>query len=55
MATTNVMEDAYAIIIEGLDSQQFDAVVLDSYPALRPNGRGRGSDGRVARSASVHG
>ena len=34
LAVTNVMEDAYEIIIEGLDSQEFDAVVLDSYPAL---------------------
>jgi recombination protein RecA len=36
LAYTNVMEDAYGIIIEGLDSQLFDAIVLDSYPALVP-------------------
>ena len=36
LASTNVMEDAYSIIIEGLDSQQFDSIVLDSYPALTP-------------------
>lgn len=37
VAMTNAMEDAYEIIIEGIDSQQFDAVVLDSYPALVPS------------------
>jgi recombination protein RecA len=36
LALTNTMEDAYTIIIEALDSQAFDAVVLDSYPALTP-------------------
>jgi recombination protein RecA len=34
LAVTNIMEEAYEIIIDGLDSQQFDAIVLDSYPAL---------------------
>jgi recombination protein RecA len=28
------MEDAYTIMVKGLDSQAFDAIVLDSYPAL---------------------
>ncbi len=36
IAGTNVMEDAYTIMIEGLDSKEFDALVLDSYPALTP-------------------
>ena len=36
LAVTNAMEDAYTIIIEALDSQSFDAIVLDSYPALQP-------------------
>jgi recombination protein RecA len=36
LATTNVMEEAYEIIRWGLDSQKFDAIVLDSYPALVP-------------------
>ena len=36
LAATNVMEDAYSIIIEGLESQAVDAIVLDSYPALVP-------------------
>jgi recombination protein RecA len=36
LAATNVMEEAYTIMVEGLDSQLFDAVVLDSYPALVP-------------------
>jgi recombination protein RecA len=37
LATTNVMEDAYQIIVDALDSQAFDAVVVDSYPALIPS------------------
>jgi len=36
LAATNVMEEAYTIMVEALDSQLFDAVVLDSYPALVP-------------------
>jgi recombination protein RecA len=36
LAATNVMEEAYEIIIDGLDSKLFDAIVLDSYPALVP-------------------
>jgi len=36
LAETNIMEDAYGIMIEGLDSKAFDAIVLDSYPALVP-------------------
>jgi len=36
LAETNLMEDAYDIMIEGLDSKLFDAIVLDSYPALVP-------------------
>jgi recombination protein RecA len=36
LAKTNVMEDAYQIVIEALDSQAFDAIIIDSYPALIP-------------------
>ena len=36
LAVTNAMDDAYSIMVEGLDSQELDAVVLDSYPALQP-------------------
>lgn len=42
LAQTNIMEDAYTIMLKGLDSQAFDAVVLDSYPALTPSGEGEG-------------
>lgn len=34
LAETNVMEDAYAILLDALEKQSVDAVVLDSYPAL---------------------
>ena len=34
LAVTNVMEDAYSIMVEALDAQTVDAIVLDSYPAL---------------------
>ena len=34
LAETNIMEDAYAIMIKALDKQTVDAIVLDSYPAL---------------------
>jgi recombination protein RecA len=37
LATTNVMEDAYQIVIDALDSQAFDAIIIDSYPALIPS------------------
>ena len=43
LAQTNVMEDAYTILIDALDSQTFDAVVLDSYPALVPSMEGEGA------------
>ena len=36
LAVTNLMEEAYSIVVEALDSQTFDAVVIDSYPALQP-------------------
>lgn len=36
IATTNVMEDAYQIIVEALDARAMDAVVIDSLPALVP-------------------
>jgi recombination protein RecA len=42
LAQTNVMEDAYTIMLEALDSQTFDALVLDSYPALIPTSEGEG-------------
>jgi recombination protein RecA len=37
LAVTNVMEEAYETIIDGLDSKLYDAIVLDSYPALVPS------------------
>lgn len=37
LAVTNAMEDAYSIMVEALDRQAFDAIILDSYPALVPN------------------
>jgi recombination protein RecA len=43
LAMTNVMEDAYTIMLEALDSQAVDAIVLDSYPALTPSGEGEGN------------
>jgi recombination protein RecA len=36
LANTNIMEDAYDIVVEALDKQAFDAVIIDSYPALIP-------------------
>jgi recombination protein RecA len=36
LANTNLMEQAYEIILSSLDSKSFDAIVLDSYPALVP-------------------
>lgn len=42
LAQTNVMEDAYTIMLNALDSQTFDAIVLDSYPALIPTSEGAG-------------
>lgn len=42
LGLTNVMEDAYSIMIDALDKQTFDAVVLDSYPALIPTSEGEG-------------
>ena len=42
IAQTNVMEDAYQIMIDALDAQTFDALVLDSYPALIPTSEGEG-------------
>jgi recombination protein RecA len=36
IAATNLMEQAYTIAVEGLDSQSIDALVIDSYPALQP-------------------
>ena len=35
-AMTNVMEEAYDIVIEALDERAADAIVIDSYPALTP-------------------
>src|SRR5262245_11776145 len=37
LAITNAMEDVYEIMLEALGSKAFDAVVLDSYPALVPS------------------
>lgn len=37
LAETNTMEDVYAMMIKALDKQTFDAIVLDSYPALIAN------------------
>jgi len=45
LALTNVMEDAYTIMLEALDAQSVDAIVLDSYPALIPSGEGEGAMG----------
>jgi recombination protein RecA len=45
LAQTNVMEDAYTIMLEALESQSVDAIVLDSYPALTPSGEGEGEMG----------
>jgi recombination protein RecA len=42
LAQTNVMEDAYTIMLNALDSQSVDAIVLDSYPALIPSGESTG-------------
>jgi recombination protein RecA len=36
LATTNVMEEAYQIVIDMLDARVVDAVVIDSLPALVP-------------------
>ena len=36
IVTTNVMEDAYQIVVEALDARAMDAVVIDSLPALVP-------------------
>lgn len=36
LATTNVMEEAYQIVIDTLDARVVDAVVIDSLPALVP-------------------
>jgi recombination protein RecA len=36
LATTNVMEEAYQIVIDTLDARAVDAVVIDSLPALVP-------------------
>lgn len=36
LATTNVMEEAYQIVIDMLDARAIDAVVIDSLPALVP-------------------
>lgn len=36
IATTNIMEEAYQIVIEVLDARAADAVVIDSLPALVP-------------------
>ena len=40
LAQTNVMEEAYEIMLDALDTQSVDAVVLDSYPALIPTSEG---------------
>lgn len=37
LAETNVMEQAFSIMLGALDNQLFDAVILDSYPALVPS------------------
>jgi recombination protein RecA len=36
IANTNVMEEAYQIVIDTLDAQAVDAIVIDSLPALVP-------------------
>lgn len=36
IATTNVMEEAYQIVIDTLDARAVDAVIIDSLPALVP-------------------
>lgn len=36
LATTNVMEEAYQIVIDMLDGRAIDAVIVDSLPALVP-------------------
>lgn len=36
IATTNVMEEAYQIVIDTLDARAVDAIVIDSLPALVP-------------------
>lgn len=36
LATTNVMEEAYQIVIDTLDARAVDAIVIDSLPALVP-------------------
>ena len=36
LAPTNVMEEAYETMLDALESRAFDAIVLDSYPALVP-------------------
>jgi recombination protein RecA len=36
IVTTNVMEDAYQIVVEALDARAMDAVIIDSLPALVP-------------------
>ena len=43
LAQTNVMEEAYEIMLDALDKQSVDAVVLDSYPALIPTSEGEGN------------
>lgn len=36
IVTTNVMEEAYQIVVEALEARAMDAVVIDSLPALVP-------------------
>ena len=42
LAQTNVMEEAYEIMIDALDARSVDAIILDSYPALIPTSEGEG-------------
>ena len=42
IAQTNIMEEAYEIMIDALDERSVDAIVLDSYPALIPTSEGEG-------------
>ena len=49
LAQTNVMEEAYTIMIDALDSQSFDACRARLLPGADPHRRGREGDGRVGR------
>lgn len=38
VANTNVMEEAYQLVVDAIDTRAADAVIIDSYPALIPSG-----------------